>query len=574
MDKNSQPSSDRITSFNYGWLLAAIISLYVLYAGVYAGDSSFEFGGHTWFCLNDDPMISMRYGRNLAQGYGLVFNPGGERVEGYSNLGYVLLMALLHLLPIPEHIISLPIILCGILWVVLLLYLSNNIANLLVGKKSWAGPGASLLVGTSLSLTYWSVSGFEAGLVALFVTYGIWQSLKNLFTKENSCSWIVLFSLGLLMRPDFLLFYILIMGFYISSLPQSTRKVPAMVSVVLLFLLVGGQLIHRLIYFDHFWPCTYYLKMTNFPLHLRLARGIFVTLIYLLILSPILIIGLLNYSRTRNTAPRYALLIPLTFCLALLSNIYVGGDVWEFDNGSTNRFIIYAMPAFYAWIMFCFYGLSRELKLSLLAICGVLIILCTAQNFVGVRFFMQLPITVDYLNSKVQKYEGALLYPLHTRIAKAIQRVTTPEAKIAVNLAGIFPYFADRYCIDMMGKNDYTIARSRGHNLAEVVPGIPFFAAFHPGHTKWSLEHSLLKQQPDIIFYMWFLYSRAELVKFDRETDYIKVIIDLDRHFHQIKQVNYHKMRPFYFLKNSTHIKWDTFKLFQLEPDLYFFSLD
>ena len=40
----------------------------------------------------DDAYISFRYAANLAHGHGLVFNPG-ERVEGYSNFLWVLMMA-------------------------------------------------------------------------------------------------------------------------------------------------------------------------------------------------------------------------------------------------------------------------------------------------------------------------------------------------------------------------------------------------------------------------------------------------------------------------------------------------
>ena len=43
--------------------------------------------------LCDDAFISFRYARNLADGYGLVFNPGGERVEGYSNFLWVTVLA-------------------------------------------------------------------------------------------------------------------------------------------------------------------------------------------------------------------------------------------------------------------------------------------------------------------------------------------------------------------------------------------------------------------------------------------------------------------------------------------------
>ena len=42
--------------------------------------------------LQDDAFISFRYARNLATGHGLVWNPG-ERVEGYTNFLWTLLMA-------------------------------------------------------------------------------------------------------------------------------------------------------------------------------------------------------------------------------------------------------------------------------------------------------------------------------------------------------------------------------------------------------------------------------------------------------------------------------------------------
>ena len=49
----------------------------------------------------------MRYAKNLAEGHGLVWNPGGERVEGYYNPLWVLLMAIFHLLPIAASKVSL-----------------------------------------------------------------------------------------------------------------------------------------------------------------------------------------------------------------------------------------------------------------------------------------------------------------------------------------------------------------------------------------------------------------------------------------------------------------------------------
>ena len=47
-------------------------------------------GSLSW--VGDDAFISFRYARNLAEGNGLVFNVG-ERVEGYTNFLWTLLMA-------------------------------------------------------------------------------------------------------------------------------------------------------------------------------------------------------------------------------------------------------------------------------------------------------------------------------------------------------------------------------------------------------------------------------------------------------------------------------------------------
>ncbi len=48
----------------------------------------FSFG----LSIHDDAFISFRYARNLADGHGLVFNPG-ERVEGYTNFSWTVLFA-------------------------------------------------------------------------------------------------------------------------------------------------------------------------------------------------------------------------------------------------------------------------------------------------------------------------------------------------------------------------------------------------------------------------------------------------------------------------------------------------
>ena len=64
-------------------------------ACVLAGFAGFAIGALD--CLNftvDDSFISLRFAENWANGSGLVFNPG-ERVEGYSNFLWTLVLGVL-----------------------------------------------------------------------------------------------------------------------------------------------------------------------------------------------------------------------------------------------------------------------------------------------------------------------------------------------------------------------------------------------------------------------------------------------------------------------------------------------
>ena len=70
-------------------------------------------GGHTCFSLFDDSMISMTYARNIAHGEGFTWFPGYAPVEGYTNFLWVMIMAAVHLLPLPDGLTSLPIMLIG-----------------------------------------------------------------------------------------------------------------------------------------------------------------------------------------------------------------------------------------------------------------------------------------------------------------------------------------------------------------------------------------------------------------------------------------------------------------------------
>ena len=83
-----------------------------LFYAVFIARCGFSLGGRLGFTLFDDAMISMRYARNLAEGHGLVWNPG-ERVEGYSNPLWTLWMALIHATGVSDERASLLVMVSG-----------------------------------------------------------------------------------------------------------------------------------------------------------------------------------------------------------------------------------------------------------------------------------------------------------------------------------------------------------------------------------------------------------------------------------------------------------------------------
>ena len=83
-------------------LFSILLPLLLVFGSLYIHRTSFVVNGQRVFSLWDDAMISMEYARNLSEGHGLVWNAGGERVWGFTNLGVTLTMALLHVLPLNE----------------------------------------------------------------------------------------------------------------------------------------------------------------------------------------------------------------------------------------------------------------------------------------------------------------------------------------------------------------------------------------------------------------------------------------------------------------------------------------
>ncbi|NTU86375.1 MAG: hypothetical protein HGA45_44770, partial [Chloroflexales bacterium] len=158
-------------------LMGALILAGVVGAGLAARHAPARLGlaaltilvalsGRLWPAwLSDDAFISFRYAQNLAQGQGLVYNPG-ERVEGYTNFLWTMLAALVVRLGGDVAVWS---HLAGVALGVAVVLLTYGLGSRLAGSP-W-GLLAALIVGTSQSLLLYTGrgSGLETGLFTLLL---------------------------------------------------------------------------------------------------------------------------------------------------------------------------------------------------------------------------------------------------------------------------------------------------------------------------------------------------------------------------------------------------------------------
>lgn len=139
-------------------LLAVICAGFLLHAAFY------------WTWLEDDAFITWRYASHLVEGEGLVFNPG-ERVEGYSNFGWVMISAAAIRAGID------PALACRLLGVIcgcLALPFSWLLARRLAPDGSRATLIAPLLLAVSPVLVRHTTTGLETAFFALFTIIAVW----------------------------------------------------------------------------------------------------------------------------------------------------------------------------------------------------------------------------------------------------------------------------------------------------------------------------------------------------------------------------------------------------------------
>lgn len=330
------------------WMLAVLACTAVLHA-VFIVRGSQVLAGRRHFVLFDDASISMRYAENLANGHGLVWNPGEPAVEGITNPLWALWMSVLHLLGVPRATVGLGVMVSSSLLVLACVVMAAAVARRLAPELRAAPPVAAVLTATAYPLAFWSLRGMEVGAVAAAALGAVILALDWVADPDDR-PW-RLHAVGVLViamvaiRLDAAVLAIVLAGWCVTQVAPSCRRRAA---VVLGSWLVGGVLVMtaaRLAYYGDLLPNTYYLKATGVSMGVRLGQGtralldvVALTLVVPLVLAA----GGVARAVAGGRAARVAL--PVCMVLAQLAySVWTGGDAWE-EVGYANRYLATVLP--------------------------------------------------------------------------------------------------------------------------------------------------------------------------------------------------------------------------------------
>jgi len=484
-------------------LFALLALAYVLYAGafIYRTSARVERTSYIpetrrYFVLFDDAMISMRYARNLAHGEGLVWNPGGPRVEGFTNPLWVGYMALVHAAGLPENLTSLAIQITGALCILATLWVVLRIGDELSGDR-WVGLGAAAFTAFYLPLNTWSLQGTEVSVLTLILTLAAWSALRALRLERFPWAAYALLALSTAVRLDMAVPFGALAVFMACAQPRQRMR-HLLIAPLLLAACLAPQFGLRRWYYGEWLPNTYPLKMEGYPAVRRVTHGLEIATRFTVRIG-LLPLGIFLFRRDRGVR-----LVAWLVAAQMLYSVWVGGDAWE-HYGGANRYVSLAMPLLFVLLWLTLRAFYRWLRAT--ARPGGPDPRAVRWGFAALAVFLFA--TTNYTYGTGAWQEWLLLKPslyagengMKVREALLLKALTTPDATVALAGAGIVPYFADRPYVDLLGKNDPVIA-----HLPMDTTHIP---EFKPGHMKWDYAYSIGVLQPDVVLELWVAPEEA-----------------------------------------------------------------
>jgi len=454
--------------------------------------------------LFDDAFISFRYAKNMLDGHGLVWNIG-ERVEGYTNFLWTVMVALVSAVTRVE-----------IPWVGLVLSVLAFALNLVIVARlstvlaraahpgTVALPLAALVLAAQDTFHTYGTTGLETGFASLLVNTGALLLVSQTTPRAAFVAGLV-FILAVLTRPDHSLFYIV--GAFVvftthlmpvvrarNTGPRGwwTAGISSMAAYAAPFTIYLAYLAWKLSFYGSIVPNTYYAKSAN-----------------------------LSYWIQGEIYMRAFALQSHAWIVVVIALI-VAPFAWR-ANETTRRYVLFAIPASLAYVIYVWKVggdfMHGRFYVSVLPL--VVVLACLAPEVVPAprRFPRLMPGLVlaslcfvlaqslDFFHDARGRWmirwhiaEERTVYPITSIMPLEVDRYTWPvghtlarlkkvgiSPRIAAPGIGVIGYYSELELIDMLGLTDATVAQqivtTRGR----------------PGHEKWAAAEYINRRAPHFI---------------------------------------------------------------------------
>ncbi len=427
----------------------------------------------------DDTYISLVYVKNFLQGNGLTFN--GMRVEGFTSTLWVII-----LIPFGAFDLSLPplaetlSLISGLLALLSTYYLSTVIGS----GKNWALLPLVLLIATGDFTFYMSV-GLEQVLFTAFLALCVAESLSGKpETVLRSKRFVILNVFMILTRPEGALIFFLLLLYLLEKSKSIILVIRS--GIRLMFLLLPIVIVKR-VYYGYWLPNTYYAKsnagIQNFSQGFEYFQEAFPRYSFVLII--ILIIFSIQLFKRNFHKLKSTFLITIIILVWSSYVLFQGGD-----NMVGGRMFVPILPLIYVLLMKLLKGVIR-FKFAFLVTLLVSMVLF-------VRYIQDERVTNHLLSWREST-------DIRMRAGLYLKENYPPDTLVALNPAGIIPYYSEMTTIDMLGLNNEYIA-----HFGKFDRNLPF------GHQRGDGEY-VLSLSPDIILFRGKLQSSPSIFISDRE---------------------------------------------------------
>lgn len=429
------------------WALAALAAL-VLSVGV----------TKAWPFTVDDTYITLRYSRNVAQGFGPTFNATGPRAEGYTTLLWMLLLVVPHGLGLDAVAFAKG------------LGVAATFATLVVAARwawaearddagAWAGATAAMCFAAIPATAVHAVSGMETALFTFLLT-ATFASASELVRNDRRgyghAAWrvILLALLTGLTRPEGNLAALLVLGAIAARLAPGARLAFGLRAAVGWGLPIAAYELWRRGYYGLTFPLPFYVKLATpgvlpgLPDVRDWLRG------------PALHFGLLTVPvilrPPRSLRPAVLATVALTIFFVLPQH----------QMGYDHRYLAPLDPTL---CVLAGVGLSRLVarakRWPAAAVnAGAAGALVVAAGLEAVDARAVIATEVDY---------GHGLADAHERLGRDLLAIGLPAGRLVISDAGAVPYFSQWWTLDLVGLNDATIATSGQRDPAWVLAQRP-----------------------------------------------------------------------------------------------------